>query len=134
MGEIKLQTDESRQHMIKKKLRYLQVFQMLPKVSYIVHAPENQGHSAGIPLDATLSAKRHLNSLRTQAFSSAGCICVYPNNAYISYLLNPLVLIVYLPLMCSSSLTSHRGILLAEPHPIFLLLPIFMFQALLTNQ
>lgn len=109
------------------------MFQIFPKVPYIVHASENQGSSARIPPDTTLSTQRHLNSLSTQAFSSAGCICVRSVNAYIPCLLNPFILTVYLLMMCSS-LTSQSGILLAEPHPILLLLPIFMLQALQTNQ
>lgn len=113
------------------------MFQMLPKASYIVHAPENHGSSARIPLYTTVSAQRHLTSQPTQAFSSVGCICFYPINAHIPRLLNSLVLPAYLHLMCPSSLSSHSAILLTEPHPVFLLLPIYTgitLQALLTRQ
>lgn len=122
---------------MKKKLRYLQVFQMVPKAPYIVHAPENQGSSARIPLHTTVSSQKHLTSLPTQAFSSVGCICIYPINTHIPSLLNSLVLPAYPHLMCPSSLSSHSAILLVEPHPILLLLPIFtgiMLQVVLTRQ
>lgn len=99
---------------------------MFPKVPYIVHAPENQGSSARMPPDTTLSAQKHLNSLPTQAFLSAGCIHVYPFNTYIPCLLNPLILTVYLHSMCSCVplLLPHRvascwqnpSLILVAPH------------------